>query len=111
MSWLRTLGLVGGGDADTKAEPDPFVERRGETRRPVFQEAVLVLEDYHKLRAVITDVSSRGARVQYFTKIDLPFRVRMHAPVLKLNCWARVVWQQEGAAGLEFLPAEAAPLG
>jgi PilZ domain len=110
MSWLKTLGLVRGDDAETKAEPEPFLERRGETRRPVFQEAVLVLEDYYRLRAVVTDLSSRGARVQYFTKVDLPFRIRMHAPVLKLNCWARVVWQREGSAGLEFAPIEAAPL-
>jgi hypothetical protein len=35
---------------------------------------------------------------------ELPFRVRISAPQLKLNCWARVAWQDNEAAGLEFLP-------
>ena len=101
MSLLKFLGLVGHRVA---IEPASFVERRAETRDPVFQEALLTLEDFYKIRAVVTDLSSRGARVQYSTRTDLPFRVRLSAPTLKLSCWARVVWQHDGIAGLEFLP-------
>jgi hypothetical protein len=100
MSWLRALAF--GRRAPSPAEPDSFVERRGEERRPAFQEAILELEDYYRLRAVITNLSSRGARVEYSTRTDLPFRVRLNAPLLKLKCWARVVWQRDGCAGLEF---------
>jgi hypothetical protein len=104
MSLLKALGL-----ARRKAIPDTppaesFVERRAEERRPVFQEAVLVLEDYHQVRAVITNVTSRGARVEYSERVDLPFRIRLIAPTLKLKCWARVVWQDNGSAGLQFRP-------
>jgi hypothetical protein len=100
MSLLKSLGLVG--RRATAVEPHTFVERRAEARQPVFQEAILALEDYHKIRVVITDVSSCGARIQYSARVDLPFRVRLNAPTLKLNCWVRVVWQHDGSAGLEF---------
>jgi hypothetical protein len=105
MSLLKALGLAGRATKVVAASaPDTFVERRAEERRPVFQEAVLVLENYHQLHAVITNLSSRGARVEYSTRVDLPFRVRLNAPMLKLKCWARVVWQKDGLAGLEFQP-------
>src|SRR5262245_48157907 len=84
-------------------EAESLVERREEERRPVFQEAVLTLDEYFKIRAVITDISAGGARVQYATRTDLPFRLRISAQTLKLKCWARVVWQTDGAAGLAFL--------
>lgn len=65
---------------------------------------LLTLEDFHKIRAIIVNLSARGARIHFSTRTELPFRIRLSAPVLKLNCWARVVWQQDEAAGLEFLP-------
>ena len=104
MSWLKALGLGRRGETATEPKNDEFIERRREERRPVFQEATLVLEDRYRLRAVITNLSSRGARVEYSTRMDLPFRLRVSAPMLKLNCWARVVWQHDGSAGLEFQP-------
>ncbi len=90
-----------------KTRADAFVDQRAEARRPVFREAVLRLEDYYKVQAVITDLSSRGARVEFSTRIDLPSRIVIIEPTLKLKCWARVVWQRDGAAGLEFLPEHA----
>lgn len=106
MSLLKAISLSRRAAAAPACEPEPaaFVERRGDVRRPVFQDAMLVIDDYYKMRAVITDLSARGARVDYPTRMDLPFRVRLIAPSLKHECWARVVWQHEGAAGLEFLP-------
>ena len=106
MSLLRIFGLADEG-AVGKTEPDPFVERRAEERKPVFQEAILTLEDFHKIRAIIVNVSSRGARVHFSNRTELPFRVRLNAPTLKLNCWARVAWQHDEAAGLEFLTEDA----
>jgi len=107
MSLLKVFGLP---DEDTvgKTEAEPFIERRAEERRPVFQEAILTLEDFHKIRAIIVNLSSRGARVHFSNRTELPFRIRISAPTLKLNCWARVVWQQDEAAGLEFLAEDAA---
>lgn len=103
MSLRRLFGLLA---AEPSREPEatPFVERRAEPREAVFQEVVVTLEDYHKLRAVIVNLNSRGARIQFSNRTELPFRIRLSAPTLKLNCWARVVWQADEAAGLEFPP-------
>jgi hypothetical protein len=105
MSLLSALGLASD-KPDEEPEAAPFVERRAEVREPVFQEVVLALEDYHRIRAVIVDLSSRGARIQFSERTELPFRIRLSAPLLRLNCWARVVWQHDEAAGLEFLADE-----
>lgn len=102
MSVLRIFGL---GDApENEPAAEPFAERRAEERHATFQEVLLTLEDFHKIRAIIVNLSARGARIHFSTRTELPFRIRLSAPVLKLNCWARVVWQQDEAAGLEFLP-------
>lgn len=106
MSLLKVFGLAN--DATVgKTEAEPFVERRAEEREPVFQEAVLTLDDFHKIRAIVVNLSSRGARVHFSNRTELPFRIRLAAPTLKLNGWARVVWQHDEAAGLEFLPEDA----
>lgn len=104
MSWLKVLGLSGRETAPVEPAPEPFVERRAEERRAVFHDAVVLLEGSYQLRVAITNLSSRGARIDFAGRSELPFRVRINAPTLKLQCWARVVWQDEGRAGLEFQP-------
>ena len=107
MSLLRIFGL---GDApEDEPAAEPFVERRAEERQATFQEVLLTLESFHKIRAIIVNLSSRGARVHLSTRTELPFRVRFSAPVLNRSGWARVVWQADEAAGLEFLPEEVPP--
>jgi hypothetical protein len=83
-------------------ECEVLPDRRTEARAPVFIPAALLIEDCYRIQAVITDLSSNGARVQFTNRMDLPFRVRLHSPLLRVRCWARVVWQTDGAAGLEF---------
>lgn len=101
MSLLRALGW--GRRAESAVEPArDSAEHHAEAGRAVFQEAALILEDYHHERVVITSVLSRGVRINFSARMDLPFRVRLIAPTLKRKCWVRVVWQDEGAAELEF---------
>jgi hypothetical protein len=83
------------------ASPAP-VEQRDEARVPVFRQAELTLEGYYRIQAVITELSASGARIEYATRIDLPARLVIAEPTLRLKRWARVAWQHEGAAGLEF---------
>ena len=71
-----------------------------ETAEP--EEVMGVLEEYHHVRVVITNLTERGARIAYSARMDLPFRVRVSSATLKLNCWARVVRQDDGVADLEF---------
>jgi hypothetical protein len=52
-------------------------------RRSVFQEAQLIFDSYYKIRAVITDLSADGARVQFASRAELPFRIRISTPLPK----------------------------
>jgi hypothetical protein len=107
MSLLRIFGLGAAPEDEPAAEP--FVERRTEERHATFQEVLLTLENFHKIRAIIVNLSSHGARIHFSTRTELPFRVRFSAPILNRTGWARVVWQADEAAGLEFLPDDAPP--
>jgi hypothetical protein len=93
----------GGGDAPDETGA---VERRACVRRPVFREAVLTLEGYYTIRAVITDESALGACVAFTTRADLPSRIVIAEPLRGVKRWARVVWQRDGVAGLEFPPED-----
>lgn len=83
-------------------EPLTPVERRNEERESVFREAVLTIEGYYNVRAIITDISAGGARIEFATRVDLPSRIVITEPAHRLKRWARVVWQHDGAAGLAF---------
>ena len=68
----------------------------------MFREADLTIEGLYRIRVIITDISETGAGISYATRVDLPSRVVICEPGLRLKRWARVVWQDDGAAGLEF---------
>lgn len=104
MSLLKIFQVFGNAAVAAPEPEAPALEERREERVAVFQECQITLQDFHKIRAVIVDLGASGARIQYSDRTELPFRVRLCAPQLKLNCWARVVWQESEAAGLEFLP-------
>lgn len=101
MSLLKALGLVRGPAPCVEPDIEP-ARACAEEGRAVFQEAELVLEEFHRMRVVITHVSGARARVAYAARTELPFRVRLIAPGLKLKCWARVAAQDDAAAELEF---------
>jgi hypothetical protein len=90
--------------------PEPEVceaaDLRGQARTPVFKTATLTLEDRYKIPAIITDLTPAGALVRYTMRIDLPSRLVLIEHSMRLKTQARVVWQDFGEAGLEFLPAE-----
>ncbi|MDX2276016.1 MAG: hypothetical protein NW206_11260 [Hyphomonadaceae bacterium] len=101
MSLLKALGLLGR-EREEIAAPEAAPEACAETGRAVFQDAELILEDYHHLRVVITHVTEQGVRIAYAARTELQFRVRVVAFGLKLKCWARVVAQGDGVAELAF---------
>ena len=44
-----------------------------------------------------------GARVEFMRDMQLPDRVMLSEPTLRIKTWAYVVWQTRGAAGLQFV--------
>jgi len=53
---------------------------------------------------VIIDISKTGARIRFRSRGTLPQVVRIKASRIGLSRFARVVWQSEFDAGIEFVP-------
>jgi hypothetical protein len=101
MSLLKTLGLALRPVRESEPEPPP-IEPHVDHGEAVFQDAELFLDEFHHMRVVVTHVGPERVRVAYAPRMDLPFRVMLVAPGLKLKCWARVTSQDMGAAELAF---------
>ncbi len=76
-------------------------------RRPFFRHGALVFEDGQRLNVAVKDLSAGGARVEFYVRTMLPDNVMLCEPTLRLRCRAKVVWQEEGAAGLAFTEPQA----
>ena len=71
-------------------------------RQAVFRQGALILADGEKLSVALKDISVTGARVEFFTRRELPEFVVLVEPTLRIKSRARVVWQRDGVAGLAF---------
>lgn len=74
-------------------------------RRPFFRRGTLVFDDGQRLTIAVKDLSIGGARVEYYERTTLPDEVMLCEPSLRLRCRARVVWQIDHSAGLQFIAA------
>lgn len=84
--------------------PPPLSKRQQRAERErVFRQATLVFPDGHRMAVVVKDVSTTGARIEFFQHIRLPEEVMFLEATLKLRKRARVVWQEDGTVGLAFL--------
>ena len=72
-------------------------------RQAVFRQGALILADGERFPAALKNISASGARVEYFTRRELPEIVILVEPTLRIKSRARVVWQREGMAGLAFV--------
>jgi hypothetical protein len=90
---------------DPPRRPNPAGRSRRERseRQAVFRQAVLVFLDQQRLQVALKSLSETGARVEYLTRMELPEEVTLIEPTLRLRRRARVVWQREGVAGLQFI--------
>lgn len=87
-------------------EPPKLIARA--FRRPFFRHGSLMFEDGQRIDVAVKDLSIGGARIEYYVRAELPERVLLCEPTLRLRCRARVVWQIEGAAGLSFVGTQTA---
>lgn len=71
-------------------------------RQPVYSIATLTTASA-KIPAVVRNVNTRGARVEFTANIPLRGDVSIACPVLGLNTRVRVAWQKGGSAGLIFV--------
>jgi hypothetical protein len=73
-------------------------------RAPVYRQGVIVLEDGQRVIVVLKNISATGVRIEYFLKRELPPEVTLIEPTMRIRRRARVIWQGDGVAGLEYEP-------
>lgn len=81
----------------------PQREQARDPREPLFRNATVLIDETHRLAVVLKNLSNSGARIEYFTKVELPPVVVLVESTMKLRRRARVIWQRDGVAGLEFI--------
>lgn len=73
-------------------------------RAPSYRQGVIVIDDGQRVTVVIKNLSGTGARIEFFLKRELPAEVTLIEVTMRIRRRARVVWQGDGVAGLEYLP-------
>ena len=81
----------------------PAAPKRRASRTAQFKTATLILDTGEMLKAAIIDVSETGLRLQSHVHDALPAEFTVSEPLLKLRRRVRVVWQEGGAAGVQFI--------
>jgi hypothetical protein len=71
-------------------------------RTSVYKQATLTLLYGEKVPVAIKNLSSTGARVEFFQNRRLGERVLITEASVPLRFWADVVWEVDGAGGLRF---------
>ena len=73
------------------------------SKQQLVETATLAFITGERVDVVVKNVSDTGARVEFMRDIQLPDRVLLSEPTLRLKTWAYVIWQTRGAAGLQFV--------
>lgn len=72
-------------------------------RQSLFRTATMITSGGARQNVAMKDVSATGARIEFHTRATLPAQIIIIEPMMKLHKRARVVWQDEGIAGIEFI--------
>jgi hypothetical protein len=81
----------------------PAAAAKRELRAPSFKPGTLTFVGGEKLSVMVTNISDRGARVEYVRGTRIPDCVQLTEPMSGTKKWAYVSWQTWGMAGLEFV--------
>lgn len=88
--------------SDTEAQDGAPTHADRAERTPVFRDAVMFLNCSSR-RVTLKNFSTTGAKIETHIWTELPKFVLLTEPTLDIWCKARVVWQNHGEAGLEFV--------
>jgi hypothetical protein len=72
-------------------------------RTATFKQGTITTRGGERVPVVLKNVSSTGARIEFFRDVQLGDHVLLSEPTLQIRTWAEVVWQARGAAGLHFV--------
>lgn len=72
-------------------------------RTQTFKQGTITTRGGERIPVVMKNVSSTGARIEFFRDAQLGDHVLLSEPTLQIRTWAEVMWQGRGAAGLRFV--------
>ena len=98
---------------EKKAAPEPYEpppptkklrpESKRAERLPQYKQGVLLIDGHERMGVIIKDINTKGARVDFFIRRELPEFVVLQETTMRLNHRARVMWQDGSSAGLMFV--------
>lgn len=97
----RVATIVGLPAPDAYQDAGPSDSRRG--RKPTFKRATITLAHGEELPVIIRDLSSTGARLEYFQNRTLGPTLHIREPTTGIATKAVVIWQGERACGIQFV--------
>jgi hypothetical protein len=83
-------------------------ERRKAVRYVISEPGVAMLNEAHGVDCMITDISDRGARIQFEHPVPLPARFELRCPRTGRSWVTELIWSRGEVAGVRFsnpLPA------
>ncbi|MDJ0922332.1 MAG: PilZ domain-containing protein [Henriciella sp.] len=86
-----------------------LTDKRFAARQDTWVLCSLTAENKDLSEVVIVDISKTGVRIRLRTRTTLPATVWVKAQRIGLNRKARLAWQNEFNAGLEFISAGVSP--
>ena len=86
-----------------KPPPPPQKSKSRAERQPLYRQAAIVFDDGQRMTVALKNLSTTGARIEFFNKVDLPQELVLVEPTMRLRRRAHVAWQDDGVAGLIFI--------
>jgi hypothetical protein len=88
--------------APTSVEPVAPRRPKRPEREPTYKPGFLTMSRGEKLQVIVKNIDEGGARIEFYQHTALPDEVLLTAGP-KTKARARVVWQNDNAAGLKFI--------
>lgn len=89
---------------DDAYKPDRTLQNRNRAPRQLtFKQGTITMQGGERMDVVVKNLSDTGARIEYFRKVHLTEMVVLSEPTMRIKTRARVMWQTDGAAGLQFV--------
>jgi len=99
---MRKIAGAGGAQEEITYSSIQQTNKRAE-RTQTFKQGTITTRGGERIPVVVKNVSSTGARIEFFRDAQLGDHVLLSEPTLQIRTWAEVMWQGRGAAGLRFV--------
>ena len=77
-------------------------DRRSERRQKVLKEGKVLLSERVSIDCLVRDISSGGARLEFFAPVNLPREFRLRIVSADLTVPAAIAWERQLEAGVRF---------